>query len=113
MAEFIPKRTARLLAKYLKKVLLLYARGGYIVKLALMDKDFDSVKYHLPFLEVNTTAAREHVAEIDRELQQVKERVRCTPSEFTFQFIPTMVLIYTVYNMCLWMNVFQIQSGIT
>ena len=57
-AEFIPKRTAILIAKSLKKVLLLYARGGYIVKLALMGKDFDAVKEHIPFLELNTTASR-------------------------------------------------------
>ena len=37
-AEFIIKRTAIMLAKSLKKVLLLYARGGFIVKLGLMDK---------------------------------------------------------------------------
>ena len=43
-AEFIPKQTAILIAKYLKKLLLLYARGGYIVKLALMDKYLDAVK---------------------------------------------------------------------
>ena len=57
-AEFIPKRTARLLAKSLKKVMLLYERGGYIVKLALMDKDFNAVREHLPFLEVNMAASR-------------------------------------------------------
>ena len=53
---------------------------GYIVKLALMDKEYGAVKEHMQFLEVNMTAAREHVAEIERELQQVKERVRCTSS---------------------------------
>ena len=47
---------------------MLYARGGFIVNLALTDKEFDAVKEHLPFLQVNTTAAREHVGEIEREL---------------------------------------------
>ena len=56
--------------------LLLYAQGGYIVKIDLMDKDFYEVKEHLPFLELNKTAARERVAEIQRELRHVKERVR-------------------------------------
>ena len=79
-AEFIPKRTAIFLAKSLKKVLFLYSQGGYIVKLSLVDKEFDEFKENLPFLEVNTTAAREHVAEIEQELRQVKERVRCTSS---------------------------------
>ena len=36
--EFVPKRTAKTLAKHLTKVLMLYARGGFIVNLALMDK---------------------------------------------------------------------------
>ena len=56
---------------------------------------------------------REHIAEIERELRQVKERVRCTYSKFMFQFIPTMVLIYTVYNLCLRLNTFPLWSGIT
>ena len=61
-----------------------------------MHKDFDAVEENFPCLEVNTTAGREHVSEIERELRQVKERVRCTSSKFPFQLIPTMVLIYTV-----------------
>ena len=97
-AEFVPKRTARSLANHIRKVLMLYARGGFIVNLALMDKDFDAVKDHIPFLQINTTAAREHVGEIEREIRTVKERVRCTTGEFPFQHIPTMVLIYVVYN---------------
>ena len=92
---------------------MIYARGGFIVKLALMDKELNAVKEHLPHLGVNTTAAREHVAEIERELRQVKERVWCTSSEFPFHFIPTVVLIYTVYNVCLWMNTFPLRSVIT
>ena len=59
------------------------------------------------------TAARSHVAEIERVLCQVKEHVRCTSSEFPVQFIPTMVLIYTVYNVCLCLNAFLLRSGIT
>ena len=75
---------------------MIYARGGYIIKPALRDKDFDAVKEHLPFMEIKNTAVREHVSEIERELRQVKERVRSTSSKFPFQFIPTMALMYTV-----------------
>ena len=67
----------------------------------------------MPFLEVNTAAAREHVGEIERDIQQIKDRVRCTTSELTFTNIPTMVLIYTVYYVCIWLNAFPISSGIT
>ena len=58
-----------MLTKSLRKVLMLYARGGFIVNLALMDKEFDKIKDIIPFLEVNTTAAREHVGNIERYLR--------------------------------------------
>ena len=45
---------------------MLYVRGGFIVNLALMDKEFDAIKEYAPFLQINTTAAREHVGEIER-----------------------------------------------
>ena len=68
-AECVPRRTAKLLAKSIKKVISLYARGGFLVNLALMDKEFDKVQEHIPFLQINTTAAREHVGEIEREIR--------------------------------------------
>ena len=36
--QFLPKRTARTLSDSLTKVIMMYARGGFIVNLALMDK---------------------------------------------------------------------------
>ena len=63
---------------------MLYARVGFIVKLALMDKGFYAVMKHIPCLEVNTTAVRKHIAEIERELRQNKERMQCTYSDFPF-----------------------------
>ena len=44
MNQFLPKRTARTLADSLTKVIMLYTRGGFIVNLALMDKEFDAIK---------------------------------------------------------------------
>ena len=104
---------ARTLAEYLTKVIMLYARGGFIVNLDLIDKEFDAIKEFVPFLEVNTAAAREHVGEIESDIQQIKDGVQCTTSKFSFKNIPTMVLIYTVYNVCLWLNAFPIWYGIT
>ena len=60
-AEIVPNRSAQMLSKYLLKVMMLYSRGGFVVNLALMDKEFGKIKGIIPFLEDNTTAAREHV----------------------------------------------------
>ena len=72
-AEYVPKRTAKFLGKHLEKVLMLYAQGGFIVNSALMDKEFDTTKEHVLFLQINTTAAREHMGKIERKIRTVKE----------------------------------------
>ena len=69
--------------------------------LFLTNKEFDAVREHVPFLQVNTTMVREHVGKIEREIRTTKERTQCTIGEFPFQTISTMVFLYTVYNMAL------------
>ena len=66
--EFLPRRTARQLANFLKKVLFLYARGFFVVRLFLMDREFEPVKDLVLLIEINITAAREHVGLIERRI---------------------------------------------
>ena len=95
-AEFIPNRTAGQLAKSLMKVVYAYARGRFVVNLALMDVEFEKIKDELPLVEVNTTAAREHVPDIEPRIKTIKERVRSATLDFPFDPIPMMVLVQTV-----------------
>jgi hypothetical protein len=44
----------------------LYLKGVLNVRLELMDKEFDKIEDLVGLLETNTTAAREHVGEIER-----------------------------------------------
>ena len=73
-AEYLPSRTAKQLSSSLTKIVKVYARGGFIVRLVLMDMEFEKIKDDFDKVEVNTTAAREHVAEIERGIRHVKER---------------------------------------
>ena len=43
------------------------------MNVVLMDQEFDRKFYEVPNLEINTTAAREHVGEIERAIRTVKE----------------------------------------
>ena len=65
----------------------------------------------MPLVEVNTTAAREHVPEIERRIRTIKERVQATTSHFPFNAVPKLVLIQTVYTICLWLNAVWSPSG--
>ena len=73
--------------------------------------EFEKVKDVLPLVEVNTTAAREHVPEIERHIRTIKERVRATTSQFPFNPVPKMVMIQTLYTVCLWLNAIRSISG--
>ena len=72
-AEYLPSCTAKQLSSSLTKIVKVYARGGFIVRLVLMDMEFEKIKDDFDKVEVNTTAAREHVAEIERGIRHVKE----------------------------------------
>ena len=66
------------------------------MRTCLMDMEFVQIRDLVPLVEVNTTAAREHVGVVERKIRHVKEKVRATTSEYPFEWIPVMVLIYTV-----------------
>ena len=72
--EDFSQRTAKKLANALRKVVFLYARRGFVVHHALMDMEFEKVKDLVPLVEVNATAAREHVRLIERKIRYLKEK---------------------------------------
>ena len=51
--------------------------------------------------EVNTTAAREHMEEIERQIHLIKERTMCSTSymlDFGMICLPKHIVIHLVYN---------------
>jgi len=78
-----------------------------------MDQEFDKVKDKMPSLEVNTTAAREHVGEIERGIRLVKERCRGVRAIMPFQQIPKSFVIHLVYFCVMWLNSFPAKQGIS
>ena len=66
--EFTPNRMTKQLSKNLACVVELYRRAGYNVETVLIEMEFDKIKTILVQLNINTTAAQEHVA--DRKAHQ-------------------------------------------
>ena len=60
-AEFVPSCTAKQLSSLLSNIVKFYARNGFVVRLFLMDMEFETIKHVFDKVEVNTTAAREHI----------------------------------------------------
>jgi hypothetical protein len=66
--EYLKSRTAKRLVHTLERVFRIYGMAGFVVQTALMDMEFEKLKDKLPNVILNTTAAREHVGEIERKI---------------------------------------------
>ena len=82
----------------------------------MMDMEFEKIKDEFDRVEVNTTAAREHVGEIEREIRLVKERSRCVISDLRvagFTFLHKMIIVHCVYFVVMMLNAVPDASGIS
>ena len=66
----------------------------------------------MPILTVNTTAAKEHVPEVERKIRLIKERGRGIMNTLLFKKTPRLMPIELVYHMVLWLNAFPAKSGV-
>ena len=60
--EHVPTQTAKQLSRLLIKIVLLYARGDFIIRDIIMDRELEKIKDNIGLVDVNTTTTREHVA---------------------------------------------------
>jgi hypothetical protein len=72
-AEFTPSRTAKQPAAGITRMIDLYARGGFQVGTVLMDNEFEKLQNLVSIFAINTTAAKEHIPEVERKIRLIKE----------------------------------------
>jgi hypothetical protein len=113
MIEFLPSRTAKGLALTVERVLEVYARGGFVVQMMMMDMEFKKLVDLLRNVTINTTAAREHVGEIEQKIQGIKERVRGTMNTLPYSHLPKLIIIELMHFCVMWMNEFPVKLGIS
>jgi hypothetical protein len=111
--KFTPSCTAKQLAAGITRMIDLYARGGFQVGTVLMDNEFKKLRNLVPILAINTTAAREHVPEVERKIRLIKERGRGILNTLPFKKMPRLILIELIYHVVLWLNAFPAKSGVS
>ena len=111
--EHVPIRTATSLSKYLKRVLEVYGRAGFVVRTIFMDGEIEKIKSLIPTVECNTTSAKEHVSEAERMIQMVKKRIRGLLATLPFSHVPKRMKINFIYFVIPWLNAFLVKSGIS
>ncbi len=78
-----------------------------------MDNELEKLRNLVPILAINTTAAREHVPEVERKIRLIKERGRGILNTLPFKKMPRLVLIELIYHVVLWLNAFPAKSGVS
>ena len=118
-AEHVTSRMAKRLAKYLMKIVKLYAIGGFVVCNVLMDGEFEKVKPEVELLDINISAAREYVGEIERYHCMLKERCRYVLSDMrpmgcnAYQYLHKHIVICLVYFCIMMVNAMPAAQGIS
>jgi hypothetical protein len=112
-AEHMPTRTAKQLAVGIVRIMDLYSCGGFQVGTVLMDNKFKKLRNLVPVLAVNTTAAKEHVPEVERRIRLIKERGRGIFNTLPFKKMPQIMLIELTYHVVLWLNAFPTKLGVS
>jgi hypothetical protein len=111
--EQLPSRTATQLSNSLTKIVRLYACTGFIVCIIMMDQEFDKVEDACKMVEINTTAAREHVGKIKPFICTIKERSRALVLDLPYTTLPCQVVIHLVYFAVLWLNSLPAAAGVS
>jgi hypothetical protein len=112
-AEHTPSQTAKNLAKGIRRIMDLYARGGFQVGTVLMDNEFESLRSLVPIIVVNTKAAKEQVTKIECRIRLIKEQGQGILNTLPYKKMPQLILIELIYHIVLWLNAFPMKSGVS
>jgi hypothetical protein len=70
----LPTHTAQQLNSSLTKIVWLYSCTGFIIKVVMMDQEFDKFEDEINMVEIYTTAVCKHIGKIECFIQTIKER---------------------------------------
>ena len=94
-----------------------YLRRGFRIKMVHADNEFGPMKPLIDNLKkgptINLAAANEHVPEIERRIQLIKERIRSVRSSLPFNKVPSVMIIYLVLSVSKLLTYFITKGGIS
>ena len=104
-----------MLLRGLHAVRNIYLEQGHAVSTMFMDNEFAPLANDMKGVQINlnTTAAREHVPEIERQIRVVKERGRSTYNTLPFSRVPSVMIVELMRQAVMWLNAFPVSSGVS
>jgi hypothetical protein len=111
--KFLPSRTTKHMVSSVKGVLKIYGRAWFIVQTSMMDMEFEKLGDLLPGIVLNTTAAWEHVGEIEQKIRVIEEKARGTVNILPYPLLPKLMIIELIPYCVMWLNSFPVRLGIS
>jgi hypothetical protein len=94
-----------MLCNTLQKTLAIHQRGGFTVHACLMDMEFDKMINDMDEVVIDTTAAWEHVGDVERCIRTIKERASSVSSELPCKkCMPNQIIIHLLKFVTMWIN---------
>jgi hypothetical protein len=115
-AEMLKSETAPTLLEAIKQVKKAYATGGFVITNLVANSQFEPLRADLADVAIamHCVSRDEHVPEIERYIQTVKERTRCNSNmRSPFTKLPHIITITMVYSSTFWLNMFPPIDGIS
>ena len=116
--EHIIMRTAKQQSKTLRRIVNIYARGGFTIRTIMMDKEFEKIQEvgGMELFNINTTSSREHVSEIERTIQYIKQSCRCVVKSLSIsviKFVHKQIMIRMWYFVTIMVNAVPANLGVS
>ncbi len=87
--EHLQSRTAkRSLVHTLERVFRIYTTAGFVIQMALMDMEFEKLTTMMPNVALNTSAACEHVREVEQKIRVIKKRAKGMFNTLPYKKLP-------------------------
>ena len=113
--DVLPSLQAIDIGAALRCVVNIYARGGFQVTTALMDRAFAGLHDVCNQLQVtlNTTSQDEHVGDVERYIRTVKERMRGISNTIPFKRLTRNVVMELANAVVYWLNSVPSNTGVS
>lgn len=89
------------------------ARRKFSVRTILADPEFVPLQAEMGQFQFNYCAQNEHIPEIERFIQTVKDRTQSGCNSLPFRRIPRLMVIRMVSNALFWINAFPHKDGVS
>ena len=83
------------------------------MNLIMMDQEFATLESEFDIVEINTTAAREHVDEIEQSIRTIIERGQSILSVLPYTTLHKQLVIHIIYYVVMFLNTMLSKTGIS